>query len=109
MFNLNYLRHYSCSLSSYSTGIIILLVSFLFEWVCFDLYSASASFRLWQVLIPGNLRDQFETLNSHESDMEWHLVNCFNLQVAIYIIPNRGCHGTSAEAPVHLRCPHGVL
>lgn len=46
------------------------------------LYLAIASL---QVLISGSSGDWHETLNTHEPDMEWHLVKRFNLQVAIGI------------------------
>lgn len=38
-----------------------------------------------QILISGKSGDWHETLNSHEADLEWHLVKRFNLHVIIDI------------------------
>ncbi|KAG0604647.1 hypothetical protein M758_10G186100 [Ceratodon purpureus] len=61
-----------------------------------------------QVLISGKSGDWHETLNSHESDMEWHLIKRFSLQVAIdivvkdnHLLPRLKIHGNLPALRLH--------
>ena len=83
--NLNYLRLFLCSFHSHCSGIVG------YCHICVNIHVSILipllhSTGLLQVLISGKSGDWHETLNNHESDMEWHLVKRFNLQLAIDII-----------------------